>query len=468
MLKEKARVFSAGLLLVELGLWAAWFMVAYGLRAGLGDSYGFISPASAYAPLLALAGILWVLWSLGGDPFRSQRTRSLGYELRSLIAGLALVGLSTMALIFLLKFEANSRLFLGFWLAGAALSILGLRVGLRSGLRWVRTRGYNTRKLAIVGYSETGRQVARRVEAHRAWGLQFVGFVVTPGCKASSDDRVLGPIEDLARILDTNVIDEVVFTVDGPQLEPFERAFELCEEAGVSTRILLDFFPHKISRLQLDDLDGFPMLAFHATRDTELALVFKRLFDLAVSTPALVLGAPVFFAVALAVKLTSPGPIFFVQRRVGLNGREFNFFKFRSMVVDAEARQRELLAANEMSGPVFKMTNDPRVTRVGRFLRKTSLDEIPQFFNVFRGDMSIVGPRPPIPSEVSRYERWQRRRLSVKPGITCTWQISGRNEVDFATWMRQDLAYIDNWSLWLDLKIFLLTIPAVLFARGAR
>jgi exopolysaccharide biosynthesis polyprenyl glycosylphosphotransferase len=199
-----------------------------------------------------------------------------------------------------------------------------------------------------------------------------------------------------------------------------------------------------------------------------LALVAKRAFDLVASAAALVVLSPLFLAIAAAVKLDSPGPVLFRQRRVGLAGRIFTVYKFRSMHHGAEALRPALEARNEMVGPVFKIRDDPRVTRVGRWLRRTSFDELPQFFNVLRGEMSVVGPRPPIPSEVRAYARWQRRRLSVKPGITCTWQVSGRNEVDFDRWMALDLDYIDHWSLWGDLRIVLKTIPAVLLGRGAR
>jgi exopolysaccharide biosynthesis polyprenyl glycosylphosphotransferase len=213
---------------------------------------------------------------------------------------------------------------------------------------------------------------------------------------------------------------------------------------------------------------GLPLLSFSSTPSDAIALVAKRAFDLVASAAALVLLAPVLLAIAAAVKLDSPGPVLFRQRRVGLAGRTFTLYKFRSMRQDAEAQRRALEARNEMDGPVFKIRDDPRVTRVGRFLRRTSLDELPQFWNVLRGEMSVVGPRPPIPAEVRRYARWQRRRLSVKPGLTCTWQVSGRNEVDFDRWMALDLDYIDTWSLWGDVRIVLKTIPAVLLGRGAR
>jgi len=210
------------------------------------------------------------------------------------------------------------------------------------------------------------------------------------------------------------------------------------------------------------------MLRFSRAPSDHLALAVKRAFDVVASALALLVLAPVFAATAIAIKLDSQGPVFFRQRRVGLNGRTFQILKFRSMYVDAEARLEQLRARNEMTGPVFKMANDPRVTRVGRLIRKTSLDEFPQFWNVLLGDMSVVGPRPPLPAEVRKYRQWQRRRLSMKPGLTCIWQVSGRNQIDFERWMELDLEYIDDWSLWRDLHICLRTIPAVLTARGAR
>jgi exopolysaccharide biosynthesis polyprenyl glycosylphosphotransferase len=210
------------------------------------------------------------------------------------------------------------------------------------------------------------------------------------------------------------------------------------------------------------------MLSFTSTPHDYLALFLKRTFDIVVSATVLLVASPVLLLVCVAIKLDSPGPIFFPQRRIGLSGREFTLYKFRSMCLDAEHRLPDVREYNEMGGPVFKMLRDPRVTRVGRWLRRTSLDEFPQFWNVLRGEMSIVGPRPPIPAEVKRYERWQRRRLSVRPGITCTWQVSGRNDIDFEQWMALDLEYIDTWSFWRDLHIVMRTIPAVILGKGAR
>jgi exopolysaccharide biosynthesis polyprenyl glycosylphosphotransferase len=260
----------------------------------------------------------------------------------------------------------------------------------------------------------------------------------------------------------------VVFALPFSRLLDCEEQISWCEETGTTVHLKVDFVRTLLSRTYPSELDGTPMLTISSTPRDPVSLAVKRSLDIVVSTAALACLAPLMLACAGLVKATSRGPVLFRQDRVGQSGRIFTLLKFRSMYADAEARKKELEGLNEMSGPVFKMKNDPRVTPVGRWLRKFSLDELPQLWNVLVGDLSLVGPRPPTPDEVVRYERWQRRRLSVKPGVTCLWQVSGRNAIDFADWMKLDLTYIDNWSLKLDLKILLRTIPAVLFARGSR
>ena len=238
---------------------------------------------------------------------------------------------------------------------------------------------------------------------------------------------------------------------------------------GITVSVATDYFELKFAKARQSDLHGFPLLTFETVPKDIWGLFLKRLFDIVVSGMSLVLLSPVFAAIAIAVKATSPGPALFRQARVSVNGRKFKLLKFRTMVADAEAKLDGLRDKNEMKGPVFKIENDPRITKIGRFLRKFSLDELPQFWNVLTGDMSIVGPRPPIPSEVNEYDPWQRRRLSMRPGITCIWQVSGRNRItDFNEWTKLDLEYIDNWSLWLDLELFFKTIPVVLLAKGAK
>jgi exopolysaccharide biosynthesis polyprenyl glycosylphosphotransferase len=349
----------------------------------------------------------------------------------------------------------------------AFLMLAAMRILARRLAHEVRRRGYNTRLFAVVGSGDLAEDVLERFASHPEWGYEFAGYILDGEAPAEVGELVLGRAEQIGTILDDTVLDEVIFAVPPERFASAQSAARLCEEQGIETRICFDLQGGGIARLGVTDIGGLPAITFSSGPSNEVALAVKRAFDLAVSAAVLLLLAPLLLGVAIAIWLDSPGPVFFRQRRVGLNGREFWLYKFRSMHQDAEARLAELRAHNEVSGPVFKMRNDPRVTRVGRFIRKTSLDEFPQFWNVLRGEMSVVGPRPPLPAEVRQYKRWQRRRLSVKPGITCEWQVSGRSTVDFDRWMALDLHYIDNWSLWNDIRICARTIPAVFMGHGA-
>jgi exopolysaccharide biosynthesis polyprenyl glycosylphosphotransferase len=262
-------------------------------------------------------------------------------------------------------------------------------------------------------------------------------------------------------------VDEILFAVGSESLADLEEVFLLCDEEGVRTRVAVDFFPHVNSTVSLDRFGATPLLTFSAAPYDEIRLLLKRSTDVVLAAAGLLVLSPLMLAVAMLVKLTSPGPAIFRQIRCGLNGRRFVFYKFRSMCENAEELKAQVEHLNARDGVVFKIPDDPRLTLLGRYLRKFSIDEWPQLWNVLRGDMSLVGPRPAIPSEVERYQRWQRRRLRMRPGLTCLWAISGRDAVDFETWMKMDMQYIDNWSLALDWKILLRTIPRVLTGRGA-
>jgi exopolysaccharide biosynthesis polyprenyl glycosylphosphotransferase len=263
-----------------------------------------------------------------------------------------------------------------------------------------------------------------------------------------------------------HVIDEIHFAVESDQLPSLEEVFLWCDEEGVCSRLAVDFFPHVNSELALERLGNTPLLTFTAAPDDAVLLLVKRALDITLAAIATVLLSPILILSALAIKLTSQGPVIFHQTRCGLNGRTFTCYKFRSMIADAESRLHEVAHLNEKE-IVTKIPNDPRLTPVGKWLRKFSIDELPQLINVLRGDMSVVGPRPAIPSEVAQYKRWQRRRLRMRPGLTCLWAVNGRDKVDFESWMRLDLQYIDNWSLGLDARIILLTIPQVLSGRAS-
>jgi exopolysaccharide biosynthesis polyprenyl glycosylphosphotransferase len=465
MLREHSRFVQAALRLGDLLCLALAFPAAQALYVAWRGQQP-LHP-SQVVPLLALALVLWSVCATGFRVYVSFRTLTLGTELgriaRALLctAVLATTGgfmgwrIDLPRLLVVLQF-------------GFALSLL---VAARLVVRWtahsVRRRGYNARRFALVGTGELAAEVVDTFVAHPEWGCELEGVILD----AEDDDPgllpVLGRLDEIGAVLERHVLDQVIFALPSCRLPAAEAAARACQEQGVAVMICLDLLHGGLGHMRLTRLEGTPALTYSNVPSDVMALMAKRAFDVAVSVLVLALLSPVLLAVAVAIKLDSPGPVFFRQRRVGLHGREFPLFKFRSMRQDAEGQLEALKALNEASGPVFKMTRDPRVTRVGRFIRKTSLDEFPQFWNVLRGEMSVVGPRPPIPSEVRQYQRWQRRRLSVKPGITCTWQVSGRSDIAFEQWMRLDLAYIDQWSLGRDLGICLKTIPAVLSARGA-
>jgi exopolysaccharide biosynthesis polyprenyl glycosylphosphotransferase len=312
----------------------------------------------------------------------------------------------------------------------------------------------DVRNVAVIGSGAAAREFARTIEDHHVWGLKLVGVFAR---------------DEVRSLLEGGSIDELILVADRESLDEFTDIFLLCEELGVTARVVLNFFPHSIARMQLHEFDGFPLLSFSTTPTNEAVMFVRRILDVVLSGAILVVFGPlVMLPASILIKLTSRGPVLFRQTRCGLNGRQFVMYKFRSMIDNAEQLRVELEALNEMDGPVFKSSRDPRITAIGKLIRRFSIDELPQLLNVLRGDMSLVGPRPPLPEEVARYERWQRRRLSMKPGMTCLWQISGRNEVSFDDWMKLDLTYIDNWSLLLDLKILLKTVPVVLLGRGAK
>jgi exopolysaccharide biosynthesis polyprenyl glycosylphosphotransferase len=322
----------------------------------------------------------------------------------------------------------------------------------------------------VVGTGARAVHLARGLEQSSEYGVRLRGFL-SEGPVAPEEIQLRAcykvlPIADLPSILRQHVVDEVIFAVGSESLAELEEVFLMCDEEGVRTRVAVDFFPHVNSTVSLERFRETPLLTFSAAPYDEIRLLLKRATDIAIAAAGLVVLAPWMAAIAILIRLTSPGPAIFQQVRCGLNGRLFLFYKFRSMVKNAEELKKDLEHLN-VRETAFKIPRDPRLTAIGRFLRKFSIDEWPQLWNVLRGDMSLVGPRPAVPGEVEQYKRWQRRRLRMRPGLTCLWAISGRDNVDFETWMKLDMQYIDNWSLALDWKILLRTIPRVLTGRGA-
>jgi exopolysaccharide biosynthesis polyprenyl glycosylphosphotransferase len=453
--------------MLDLVALLAAFPLAYETYVRIQSRGGCLPSTDSMLLTMAVAVAAWIAFAGVHQLYTASIGRSRLGELARLAKTLAGVAVVVAAVGFFARQKELSRLLLALYF----VLVLALTLVVRLVPRLVATAthgGESARRYAVIGTGGMAREIIETVDAHPEWGLRFAGFVLLDGANAGSRGPCLGAVANLGRILEDAVIDVVVIAAPRRRLAEVERAVHVCEEQGVEVCVSLDILHFGPGRMAVSEMDGLQMLSFTRAPTDALALVAKRVFDVVMSGLVLVALAPLLAAVAAAIRLDSPGPIFFRQRRVGQNGRVFEMLKFRSMYRDAEARLELLRSQNEMSGPVFKMANDPRVTRVGRFLRRTSLDEFPQFWNVLEGNMSIVGPRPPIPSEVRQYKRWQRRRLSMKPGITCIWQISGRNNVDFDRWMELDLQYIDEWSLWGDIRICFRTIPAVLSARGAR
>ena len=392
-----------------------------------------------------------------------QRTalQSVWMLLWRLFRATTLITLVLIVVIFVIRKEpAPSRqVILTFGVIGFVL-VATKEAVLRFGRKSRFGRGSSKRRFLLVGTADDLRGARHELRLNMAHEIDRV--IELDAAEASA--------ERLVDVLHAESINGVILMAKHANFGQVEQIIQLCELEGVEVWLVADFFKTQISRTSLDDLFGRPVLVFRSTPEMSWEAIAKQVIDFFGALFLLCVTSPVLLTAAILVKLTSKGPIFFRQQRSGLNGRPFTMYKFRSMVTNAEQLKQELAALNEMSGPVFKITNDPRVTKIGRFLRKTSLDEFPQLLNVLKGEMSLVGPRPLPVDEVKRFDDIaHRRRLSVKPGLTCLWQISGRSNMqDFNEWVRLDLDYIDNWSIWLDLKILWLTVPVVLFQKGAK
>jgi exopolysaccharide biosynthesis polyprenyl glycosylphosphotransferase len=358
---------------------------------------------------------------------------------------------------FLLAFGAYSWILLCLfrWKAGSVVGI-------------IRREFASPHYVMVVGVGDRARKLGESLEQSAKYGIRLVGFLSDDANEPVQLGRSyeVHPLSSLNGLLRNQVIDEIIFAVDSHRLAELEEFFLLCDEEGVRTRVAVDFFPHVNSDIYLDRLGSAPLLTFSAAPHDEIRLFLKRAIDVILAAAALVLLLPVMLVIAMLIRLTSKGPAIFRQERCGLNGRRFVFYKFRSMCDGADDMKASLQHLNQKD-TAFKIPDDPRLTSVGRYIRKFSIDEWPQLWNVIRGDMALVGPRPAVPEEVDNYKRWQRRRLRMRPGLTCLWAISGRDNLDFETWMKLDMQYIDNWSLALDWKIILRTIPQVLLGKGA-
>ena len=462
MLRENAKVMGQFAQVLDLGLIALGFVgtiLIYKQKTVI-----LTHIPVEYTFIFCAYLVYWLLCANASGVYESRRATTLTSGLMSIAQAHFFATALVLITATLLDPDYIHDHFMYYFVA---LSVLFTVVGhlvVRYTLNAIRRSGYNVRYVVVVGNGRAARIFLRYMRRNNHLGYRVLGYVASE--KTSLKSYYLGNHEDLKTILKTTIVDLVVITE--PILENGVQAtIDLLAMMGKNTAIFTDEMASNPTRFQPVQIGGLQMIGITTHSRNGWHEIFKELFDIVFASLALLIASPVMIAVAIAIKATSKGPAFFVQERVGYNGRTFKMYKFRSMVQDAEELKARLLAQNEMSGPVFKITNDPRVTKVGRFIRKTSLDELPQLFNVLKGDMSIVGPRPPLPSEVNLYDPKHRKRLSVSPGITCIWQISGRNGVDFDEWMEMDAEYVDTWSFWLDVKIVLKTIPAVLGKRGA-
>ena len=453
MLRQHADIFKKLMIFADMALAAGAFILAYYLSSEMRQLY----PLEDYLRLLPYFVAVWVGLMFFLGMYNSFRTKPLR-DVISIVFETAFFGfVGFSSVVYLVKLHDVSRTFLFLVIAVSLVVFVVEKTIIVNFFKYLRRKGYNTRNILIVGTGRRAKDFAGLVEEHGEWGFKIVRMI---------DEDEFG---DMTGILHRNVVDHVVFVVPRLWFEKIEDLIRMCEIEGIPASVVVDLYELKLAKAKQTEFFGIPMLTFESAPNKAWELFVKRTFDIVVSGLALIILSPVFLIIAILIKATSKGPVFFKQKRCGLNGRKFEFYKFRTMEKGAEEKLAGLQKFNEMDGPVFKMKGDPRITKVGVFLRKFSLDELPQLWNVLEGDMSIVGPRPPIPAEVDKYDNWQRRRLSMRPGLTCLWQTSGRNEIkDFNQWMKLDLQYIDSWSLWMDLKLFFKTIPVVLLAKGAK
>lgn len=411
----------------------------------------------AYLYLIIAPGAPLVLELQGF--YRRPPTAPRGLTAWILLKSCALVTLGVIVVLFLFNIKLN-RLIIGMFGCISFVLVYVSEELLRLIYRSSFARMQMQKRLLLVGTHQDNERTRSELGMHSREGIEVVGEL----------DLNQSSIDDLVKLLHQKAPNNVVLTAKHTLFGQVEKAIQVCEREGVEVWLVADFFQTRISRTSFDEFCGRPVLIFRSVPEAPWQGFFKQIIDFVGAAVLLAVLALPMLVIALAIRISSPGPVLFRQKRAGLNGRPFTMLKFRSMVTDAEQRKVELEAINEMTGPVFKVTNDPRVTPVGRVLRRWSLDELPQLINVLRGEMSLVGPRPLPVDEVERFDDpCHRRRLSVKPGLTCLWQVSGRSNVrDFKEWVRLDLEYIDNWSLWLDLKILWRTIPAVLSGAGAK
>ena len=482
MIRERETVIRRAILLVDGMFVSLAYILSYFLRQRLDNDALSRFPASlntvqeAYGTFsehfifLLLIVTFWCLMLYFNGMYLPMRTRFFLETLWILIKSAFFANLGFGMFVFLFKLHFVSRMFFVIFSITSFVFIFSEKAVVYLVMHSVRRQGLNQRRLLVVG---TGRRAAgfiRKINDHPEWGLKILGAIDDePGRGIEFVDgvKIIGTLKEIPEILHANAIDEVTFVVPRLRLNHIENAIRECEIEGIKVTIAVDLFTMKIARSFQTDLDGMPLLTFKTTVPSERDLFAKRIIDFIISGACIAMWSPFILIISILIKLTSSGPVYYKQERIGLNGRKFTMYKFRTMRAGAQEKLSQVDIYKEIYEPQWKKTKLLFVTPIGRLLRKFSLDELPQLFNVFWGHMSLVGPRPTLPQEVKQYEAWHRRRFSMRPGLTCLWQVKGRREIKFEEWMQMDLEYLDNWSLWLDIKILIKTIPAVLFGSGA-
>ncbi|OGR16613.1 MAG: hypothetical protein A2X81_06205 [Desulfobacterales bacterium GWB2_56_26] len=478
MLREQKGILLAMHQVIDLIIVAFSFYLANETRIhfGVGLDYQVFSFSYHLLLLLALISFHFSLRLMGGyGPYRKVTIRQVFQ--RVFEATLTSI-VSIILLFYTMHIEPVSRMLMVLFSCYAFIGLISFRIALYKFLAKIRSKNYNTKSILLVGSHQRALDFIHSVRQRRTAGYLIRGCLEMNdraelvGKRIYESVWIIGTMDNFKEILRKEAIDEVVFGIPLKAIANVHEYIYYAEEMGKNVRVLPDFQLNKIkyyprtARVDIEDFLGATTLVLSSVPKNTNELVLKACIDYAGAAVGIILLSPLFMLLSLLIKLTSRGPIIFAQERSGLNGRRFMLYKFRSMVINAEEMRDKLAAANEMDGPVFKLKKDPRITWIGSIMRKTSLDELPQLFNVLKGEMSLVGPRPPLPTEVEKYKLWQRRRLSMKPGLTCIWQVSGRNNISFEQWMNMDLEYIDNWSLGLDIKLLLLTFKEVAVGGG--
>jgi exopolysaccharide biosynthesis polyprenyl glycosylphosphotransferase len=474
-IKRRLVLPAWGPVALDLTLAVAAFVLAYIVRYRLQILRPVFeannAPFEPYIPYVVLYAALLLLNYRGIGLYKPVRGRGLLEEIYKIVNGVTNATVVVMAVSFVFQPTVFSRLMLVYSAAFSILLLALVRIIERAIRAYLRARGIGVQRVLVVGAGDTARRVLQIMLGNRSLGFQPVGYLDDDPTRGSSDMgrlRGLGAIDNLERAVQQFHVDRVVITLPWRYHDRIIDLIQTCQRFNVDVSVVPDVFQLNLRQLQIENLDGIPLLSVHGAVPLQGGTrVLKRLFDLLFVLLAAPVWLPIFGLVALAIRLEGPGPIFYFARRTGESGREFRMMKFRSMVPNAEAMRDDLIRTLELDPRHPKIKDDPRVTQVGRFIRRTSLDELPNLINVLLGHMSLVGPRPPTPDEVRLYQPWHMQRLTVKPGMTGLWQVSGRSDVPFDEMCLLDIYYIENWSMQLDAQILMMTVPRVLLRQGA-